>query len=265
MIPSIPFLLATLIVGLIMGLLGGGGSTISVPLLTLVGKLDTGSAITTSLFIVSLGAVGSTIVYHRKRLVDWRMGLTLAPSAMVASYFGGRAAKYISPSLLMILFASLMIASSVSMFVQQIRGKNKPDEEQEEQDVAQATEQKPLWVIILIGLGIGIVTGLVGAGGGFIVVPVLVILARLDMKRAVATSLLVIALNACTGLLGHLSHITLDWTFTLITSGIMLVGSVAGTFVSDRIDSSKLKLMFAILIFVLAVVMIGQELDNLFP
>ena len=156
------------LVGLSLGLLGGGGSILVVPLLTYIGGLDPKEAIATSLFVVGATSLVSLFGHARKGNVQWRTGLIFGAAGMVGAFLGGLAGGYIPGTVLMVAFAIMMIATAGAMI------KGRKDRDGQSND-----HHHPLWRILLDGLVVGAATGLVGAGGGFLVVPALVLLAGL--------------------------------------------------------------------------------------
>src|SRR5699024_11191714 len=170
---AVVVLLATL-VGLSLGLLGGGGSILTVPLLTYVAGMDAKEAIAASLFVVGTTSVVSTIAHARRGNVQWRTGLIFGVASMVGAFLGGLLGGFIPSTILMVAFALMMLATATAM----LRGRKKKADTGEKKAL-------PLGKILAEGLAVGLVTGLVGAGGGFLVVPALALLGGLPMPIAV--------------------------------------------------------------------------------
>ena len=242
-------LLLSVLVGISLGLLGGGGSILTVPILTYVTGLDPNEAITASLFVVGVTSAVSAVSHARNRRVQWRTGLIFGAAGMVGAFGGGVLGGFIPGTILMIAFALMMVAASVAM----IRGRRKSPNMTQEGDM-------PLAKAVLVGLAVGLVTGLVGAGGGFMIVPALVLLGGLSMPVAVGTSLVVIALNSAAGLAGHLTTVSLDWVLVGAVTAVAVAGSVFGTRLAGRIPETALRKGFGIFVLVMGVVVLVQEL-----
>lgn len=224
-------------VGVCLGLLGGGGSILAVPLLVYAAQLVPEQAIATSLFVVGTTSAVAAIPHARAGHVCWRTGLTFAAATMAGAYGGGRVAGFIPGSWLLVTFGLLMLATSTAM----IRSRR---------NTTRVPARLPLPRVLGYGTAIGFITGLVGAGGGFLVVPALTLLGSLAMSSAVGTSLVVIALNSGAGLAGHLSTVTMDWALALTVSGAAIGGSIIGERIAARIDQQVLRKAFGY--FVLA-------------
>lgn len=256
--------LSSIIIGVSLGLIGGGGSILTVPVLVYLFSVDAVLATAYSLFIVGLTSAVGSFSYFRKKLVNIRTAIVFGiPS--IAAVFLTRA--YIVPAipseimtigslvitksiLMMVIFASLMIAASYSMIK-----KDKTillDEPKKQQF------NYPL--IIIEGIVVGLLTGLVGAGGGFLVIPALVVLSKLPMKEAVGTSLVIIAAKSLIGFLGEGSETIIDWTFLMKISGFAIVGIFIGTALSKKIDGDKLKPAFGWFVLIMGIYIIIREL-----
>ncbi len=240
--------LLALLMGTVLGLLGGGGSIMTLPILVYVAGVDPANAIAASLVVVGSTAAVSTIARARQGHVRWKVGLSFGAVAMVGAYVGGRVSDYLPGWLLLSLFAALMIVTSTMM----LRGKKAASD---------APTQQALWQICLQGLFVGSLTGLIGAGGGFLVVPALVLFAGLPMHQAVGTSLMVITLNSGSGLLGHLSHADVPWQLTLSVAGIAIVGSLVGAAVSSRMPAQLLRKIFAWFVLSMGLFILAKELS----
>ena len=179
--------LCTLIMGLVLGMLGGGGSILTVPILTYLAGMEPGAAVASSLVVVGATSVVGVVMHARSQAVQWTTGSVFGAVAMVGAYGGGRLAALFPGWLLLVLFASMMVATAVMM----LRARR--------EDSPRVTRDVSVWMIVAEGLVVGAATGLVGAGGGFLVVPALVVLGGLSMRDAIGTSLLVIALKSTAG------------------------------------------------------------------
>ncbi|NEA29982.1 sulfite exporter TauE/SafE family protein [Actinomadura bangladeshensis] len=239
-------LLAALAVGVSLGLLGGGGSILTVPVLVYVAGVETKQAIAMSLFVVGATSLAGVLPHARARRVRWRTGLLFGGAGMAGAYAGGRLAAYIPGGVLLAAFAVMMAVTAVAM----LRGRP-------------ATEgghaERPIFRILGEGVTVGLVTGLVGAGGGFLVVPALVLLGGLSMPAAVGTSLLVIAMKSFAGLAGYLSSVHIDWPLTLAVAGAAVVGGLAGSRLAGRVDPQRLRRAFGWFVLVMAAVVVTQQ------
>ncbi|MDX2358281.1 sulfite exporter TauE/SafE family protein [Dietzia sp. PP-33] len=237
------------LVGLSLGLLGGGGSILVVPLLTYIGGLDPREAIATSLFVVGATSLVSLVGHARKGNVQWRTGLIFGAAGMVGAFGGGLAGGYIPGTVLMVAFAIMMIATAGAM----IKGRKDRD--------GQSTDHHhPLWRILLDGLVVGAATGLVGAGGGFLVVPALVLLAGLPMTAAVGTSLLVIAMKSFAGLGGYLTSVSLDWPLVAAVTAAAIAGSFIGVRLTSVVPEKALRKGFGYFVLLMGAFVLSQEL-----
>ena len=236
--------LLSALMGTTLGLLGGGGSILAVPLLLYVVGTGAKEAIATSLLVVGATSAVCALQHARAGHVRWKTGLVFGGVAMVGAYGGGIAAAYVSGTVLLMLFAAMMVAAGIAM----IRRRGEP-----------SPKPASLWKAAADGLVVGSVTGLVGAGGGFLVVPALVLFGGLDMRSAIGTSTLVIALKAFAGFAGHATHTTIDLQLAALVIGFAVVGSVFGTRLVDRIDPARLRKGFGAFVLVMAGVIAYQQ------
>ena len=235
------------VVGITLGVFGGGGSILTVPLLVYVAGLDTKPAIATSLVVVGATAIGALVAHARAGRVQWRTGLVFGATAMVGAYAGGRIGPMVPDLVLLVGFALMMLATSVAM----IRGRR-------ERPSAEEHRQAPLIRVLVEGVVVGLVTGIVGAGGGFLVVPALVLLGGLPMATAVGTSLLVIAMKSFAALAGYLTAVQIDWGLAASVTALALVGSVIGGWLAGRIDPDRLRRGFGVFVLAMAVFVLAQ-------
>lgn len=237
-----------LAIGLVVGLLGGGGSILTVPVFTYVAGLDAKAAIAASLFVVALTSAAGALTHWRAGRVDVRTGLGFAAAGMLGALGGGRLARGVSGRVLMLCFAAMMLATAFAM----LRGRRDAG--------APARARLSLAAALALGLVVGALTGFLGAGGGFIVVPVLALGAGLAMERAIGTSLVVITCNSAAGFLGRLDHLTIDWSFTLAVSAVAVVGAIVGGRLAGRVAPAVLRRGFGLLILAMAVLVLVEEL-----
>jgi uncharacterized protein len=239
-------LAAATITGLALGFLGGGGSTLSVPILAYLAGLPAEHAITGSLFVVAVTSAIAAMMHARAGNIRWRTGFALGIAGMAGSFVGGLVAGYVPGHVLLIAFAGMMGVAAAAML-----RRTRP-----------TCESGPVAAHRLapLGFGIGAVTGLVGAGGGFVVVPCLVLFGRLRVEVAIGTSLVVIAMQSFAGLAGHLQHVDLEWGIVLPVAGFAVAGSVLGARLSRRVSPSALRRAFAAFLLVMAIVILVIEL-----
>lgn len=252
--------IASLLIGLSLGLIGGGGSILTVPVLVYLFALSPAIAISYSLFIVGFTSLVGAYNNFRKGLVNFKIALLFGSSSITTVFI---TRKFIIPLLpdvfftigqvevtksffFMVLFAILMVAASVSMI------KNKKIESERQ------SHQNP-WLLVIYGVFIGIITGFLGAGGGFLLIPALVVLMKLPMKEAIGTSLLIIALNSLIGFLGDIGRYTIDWEFILILTAIATAGIFIGGYFNQKINSGKLKKGFGWFVLAMGIYIIVKE------
>lgn len=241
------------LIGLTLGLLGGGGSILTLPLLTYVAGVEPRSAIASSLLVVGTTSLVGAIGHARAGRVRWRTALVFGGAGMVGAVAGSRGAAHLPAKLLMVLFALLMLVTAVAM----LRGRRPPP--------ASALQPEPSaelpWLsAIIYGAAVGSVTGLLGAGGGFLIVPALVLLGQLEMPVAVGTSLVVIAMSSFTGLASRLGHVSISWSLTAMVTAAAVLGTLAGGALSDRVSAASLRKGFGALVLAMAALVLGKEL-----
>ena len=241
--------LLAVLVGLSLGLLGGGGSILTVPLLVYVAGLQTREAIATSLLVVGVTSSVAAISHARSGRVQWRTGLWFGAAGMVGAYAGGRLGEHLPGGLLLTAFAEMMTATALAM----IRGRRAPQE---------ASDTLPVGRVLLHGGAVGLTTGVIGAGGGFLIVPALTLLGGLSMPVAVGTSLLVIAMNSAAGLGGHLTSVDLDWGLAAMVTAAAVGGSLVGGRLAGRISADRLRSAFGWAVLAMAAVVFVEELPD---
>ncbi len=239
--------LLALLVGMVLGLLGGGGSILTVPVLVYVLGIDAKGAIATSLLVVAVTSAVALIPHARRGCVRWRLGLGFGAVSMVGAYAGGWAAAFVPGSVLLLLFAAVMVVAGGAMLRGRTQSATKPP-------------ARPA-VLAVEALAVGAFTGLVGAGGGFVVVPALALLGGLSMRAAVGTSLLVIAMKSVAGLAGHLSHASIDPILAAVFVVAASAGALFGSRLSHRIPADKLKRGFGVFVLITAAFIGAQELN----
>ena len=256
--------LAALVIGIVLGLVGGGGSILTVPALVYLLGLNPVIGTAYSLFVVGVTALVGAFQNFRKGLVDVRTAIVFAIPAFIAVYLTRRFLIPIIPEYLfsigsleitrdiaiMVFFALLMLGASYSMIVGKDNGENGKN--------GTVTYKYPM--IVLEGLAVGLATGIVGAGGGFLIIPALVLLAGLPMKKAVATSLLIIALKSLIGFIGDIENLSIDWPFLLSFTAVSVLGIFIGIWLAHYISGTRLKKGFGWFILAMALFILFREL-----
>lgn len=259
-------LFASSLIGISLGLIGGGGSILTVPVLVYLFKVEPVMATAYSLFIVGLSSLVGAFPKYKSGMIDLKTALVFGVPSIIAVFI---TRKILVPNIpdtlleiggisvtkalaMMILFAALMVAASVSM----IRDKKTEQTANAEPRVF----NYPL--ILLEGLVVGVLTGLVGAGGGFLIIPALVMLSKLPMKQAVGTSLLIIAAKSLIGFTGDVSEnaAQMDWVLLAVVTVLAIVGIFIGNKLSKKIDGAALKKGFGWFVLVMGIYIIIKEL-----
>ncbi len=255
--------IASLLIGISLGLIGGGGSILTVPVMVYLFGLQPLLATSYSLFIVGSSSLVGAFTNFRKGLVNIKAALLFGASSIITVFL---TRKFIIPSipkniftigsytvteplLTMVLFAMLMLVASISM----IRNRKVQSEEEE------CRNPKQIGNLIVYGVAIGLVTGFLGAGGGFLLIPALVFLLKLPMKKAIGTSLLIIGLNSLIGFTGDLGHFNIDWFFLFKISGIAMAGIFLGGIIGKRLPAHNLKKAFGWFVLVMGIFIILKE------
>lgn len=255
--------IGAMFIGVVLGLIGGGGSILTVPILVYLLFVNPVTATAYSLFVVGVSSLVGAIRNIQKGLVDFKTAIVFAIPAFIAVYI---TRKYVVPAIpeslfsignltitknigIMLFFAVIMLIASISM----IRNKGEA-----EREISEVSYNYPL--IIIEGITVGVITGIVGAGGGFLIIPALVLLAKLPMKKAVATSLLIIAIKSLIGFIGDVENLDIDWTFLLMFTFISVLGIFLGIYLSNFIEGKKLKKGFGWFVLIMGIYIIYKEL-----
>ncbi len=234
-------------IGLSLGLIGGGGSIITVPVLVYVLGVPVDRAIAMSLAVVGSTAFVGSLLHGRRGAVARRTGALFALSGVPTAYLGSLLTRMVSPPVLLLIFAALMLAVSAVLLTRKDPAPN-------------ARRHRPsLPRSVLSGLGVGFLTGFLGVGGGFLIVPALVLFGGLTMKEAIGTSLFVIAVNCAAGLLGHVTEGGLDVRLTVLVAALAVAGVLAGTALSHRFHPTWLRRIFAWFTVAVALFLIARN------
>lgn len=233
-----------LLVGVILGLLGGGGSILALPIFLYVFGVPTKPAVAMSLAVVGLSAFVGFVTHWRQGTVNLRVGLPFAAVAMVSAFLTARIAHVVPEHVQLGLFAVFAFTAAFFMLRDSLRSAVA-----EQEAPAGPVRFTPL--IALEAFGVGALTSIIGAGGGFVIVPVLVLLAKVPVRAAVGSSLFIITVNALSGFVGYIGRVPIDWPLVVTFTGAAAIGAVAGTRLSRLVPQSRIKQSFALLIIVL--------------
>lgn len=252
-----------LLMGVVLGLVGSGGSILTVPILVYLFAVNPVTATAYSLFAVGSTSLVGAIKNVRKKLIDFRTAIVFSIPAFIAVYI---TRKFIVPALpedlftiagvlitkdigIMLFFALIMILAAVSMIL-----------DRKTLYKAEVKVKFNYLLIIIEGFVVGVLTGMVGAGGGFLIIPALVLLAKLPMKKAVATSLLIIAVKSLIGFIGDVENLKIEWLFLLIFTGISVKGIFLGIYLNNFIPGKKLKKGFGFFVLLMGIYIIWKEM-----
>ena len=254
-----------LLMGLSLGLIGGGGSILTVPILVYLFHVDPVLATAYSLFIVGFTSILGSTSHIKQGNIHWRTALVFGIPSIISVFvtrqfivplipqeiFRFNGFLVTKPILMLLVFAVLMVIASYSMI--------KPSKNQVSNGEGEVDYQYLL--ILLEGLGVGMITGFVGAGGGFLIIPALVLLAKLPMKKAVGTSLVIIGFKSLIGFIGDVNgNSVIDWKFLALFTSIAAVGIFLGSHFSKKVKDEKLKPAFGYFVLVMGIYIILKEL-----
>lgn len=243
------------LIGLALGLLGGGGSILTVPIFVYVLGLGAKEAIAMSLAVVGATSLFGAVSHWRSGNVNLRVAGIFGSVAMAGTYMGARLAVYLSGAVQLILFALVMLVAA--FFMLRPTGLSEGD--------GTAPKAMPFGLIAVEGITVGILTGLVGVGGGFLIVPALVLLGRVPMKQAVGTSLLVIALKSAAGLAGYLRQVELDWALVGLMTVVSIGGILVGTWLVRFVPQQALQRSFAVFLVLVGGFILCQNRGVVLP
>ncbi len=252
---------ASVLIGISLGLIGSGGSILTVPVLVYLFHIDPILATSYSLCIVGVSSIAGVISRLKQKLLDIKVIMVFGGPSILGVFIARKFILHAIPaqfnilpntlisksSFIMLFFATLMLASALSM----ILGKNKKELE----------TQKPVYgaSLMIVGLLEGLVTGIVGAGGGFLIIPALVLLGKLPMKKAIASSLFIITIKSLVGFSGDLMHVTVNWKFLLIIIALATSGIITGNYLNKTMDGAKLKKGFGWFVLLMSLFILFEQ------
>jgi uncharacterized membrane protein YfcA len=243
--------LLAVMVGLSLGMLGGGGSVLTVPIFVYAGGFAAKTAVAMSLPVVGATSLVGAFLRARSGDIDLRVALVFGGVAMAGAYAGARLGVLLPGDLQLSILAAVMLAAAIAMFR---RGAPRSDSEP-----VTAVESIAVPRLVLAALGVGLLTGVVGIGGGFLVVPALVLLMRVPMKRAIGTSLLVISMNAAAGVLGYVGRVDMAWGYVAGFTLAAIAGILAGTRLVRVVPTRALTRGFAVLLALVAIFLVLER------
>lgn len=253
-----------LLVGFVLGLLGGGGSILALPIFLYVFLVPVKPAIAMSLAVVGMSALIGFASHWRQGTVALRIALPFGVLAMLAAYVTARVAHHVPADLQLGLFAAFALSAALLMLRDSLRGERAPSPSLPTEVAAEDTTRRPFGAALgLQALAVGALTSLIGAGGGFVIVPALVLLARVPVRKAVGSSLLIIAMNALSGFLGYLGRVPIQWPLVGSFTGVAAIGALAGTRLVPHVPQARIKQGFAVMILVLGAYFALQKLSIL--
>lgn len=248
-------LLIGAVIGLLLGLLGGGGSILAVPALVYILGVGIEEAIPMSLIVIGIASAVGAVPKVRARHVQWRLAAIFAAAGIPATFVGAAIGRHLPQSVLLLGFAAVMILAGIRML-------------QEKADTGTACSVGNSGInwrrcaprSIPAGFLVGVLTGLFGVGGGFLIIPALVIMLGVEMPIAIGTSLVIIVANSAAGVVSHLSHLAIDWRLTAGFVSTAIVGSFLAGHFGSRLDHHRLQRWFAFLVFAVALYVLFDTL-----
>lgn len=248
-------LILSALIGFSLGLIGGGGSIITVPVLVYVLGVEAHEAVGMSLAVVGATSLVGALLHRRRGNLQMKTGLIFGAAGVVGAFVGSPLTRLLSPSALLLTFALLMLAIAVLMLRRKTAG---------DAQIETGKKQPSLWKSLAAGFAVGVLTGFLGVGGGFLIVPALVMFGGLSIKDAIGTSLFVIFLNCVAGLIGHASQNGFDWNLTAQVTALATAGTIFGTLLSHRLAAAKLQKGFAVFVLIVAVFLMAKNYSVFF-
>jgi uncharacterized protein len=245
-------LILALVIGLTLGLFGGGGSTLTVPIFVYVLGFDPKLAIAMSFPVVGATSLIGAAGHWRAGNIRLANALIFGLVTMTGAYGGARASRLLDGRVQLLILGVVMAAAAVMM-----------TRSAQRDAVEAAIPEEPSAVLYLVGLAVGALTGVIGIGGGFLLVPALVVFGKVPMREAVGTSLLVIAMNCVSGFAGQRAALEIPWLFVCTFSAVAIVGILTGTRLARFVPQRTLKRGFSLLLLVIAVLILWQNRTKL--
>lgn len=235
----------TAAMGLVLGLLGGGGSILTVPILVYVVGMEAHAAVSFSLIMVGATSLIGAFLHQEAARVAWKDGLLFVLFGIPFNFVGTMLARRVSSTMLLLLFGLLMAISGTAMLFK--RSEPKPE------------DKRKIWPVVISGAVVGFLAGFLGVGGGFMVVPSLVFFLRVPIKSATGTSLLVIALNSALALIGHRHSLNVDWRLLMELLVPALFTTYIGVKLTEKLSAQQLRGIFGVFVILLGVVMVASN------
>ena len=230
-------------IGVLLGTMGSGGSIVILPVLVYIAGIEPYSAVPMSMAVVGTTSLLAAWLYARKGHFHGKAALLLGATGIVGAFVGSAATRIVSEQTLMLIFAALLLVVGIIMYRGGVQG-------------LPPGVCRPIRCLS-VGAVVGLLSGFLGVGGGFLIVPALVLFAGLETKTAVGTSLAIIALNSAAGLLGQVRYAEFEWSFTLALATSTVVGMLMGLLVSERISEVTLRKGFAVVLLLVALIVGG--------
>lgn len=242
-------------VGLTLGLIGSGGSVLAVPILKYIIGVSTKEAIAMSLFIVGIVSIIGLIPHWQQENINFSIALIFIPPAMIGSFLGARITNLpiINETIQLVSFGIIMLLASILMILKSNHKADKITDRLEEKKVINKYHITQIFLTIIEGFGVGILTGFVGVGGGFLIIPTLVLVGGIPMKEAVGTSLIIISFNSFSGFVGYLNQVELNWLIMIYLIIAASMGIVTGGYLAKKINSKYLEKAFGYFVLSIAI------------
>jgi uncharacterized membrane protein YfcA len=237
--------------GLILGLLGGGGSILTVPILVYVLGVEAHAAISLSLILVGTTALIGAFLHQEAARVAWKKGLLFVCFGAPLNFLGADLSRYVSSTVLLLLFGILMGISGTAMLYKRSERQN-------------STDPRNIWPVVISGATVGFLAGFLGVGGGFLIVPSLVLFLQIPIKSATGTSLLIIAANSALALIGHRHSLAVDWVRLLELVGPALLATYMGVKLTEILSAQQLRRVFGVFVILMGVFMVASNTAVMF-
>jgi uncharacterized membrane protein YfcA len=241
-------------VGIVLGLLGGGGSILAVPIFLYVFHVEPKPAIAMSLLVVGMSAFFGFLLHWRQGSVNLRVGVPFGAMAMISAFLTARVSDRVPETIQLSLFALFAFTAAFVMLFDSLRPSPR-------EPVTGTAPHFTPWLAVE-ALGVGALTALIGAGGGFVIVPALVYLAGVPVREAIGSSLLIITLNALSGFAGYIGQEAIDWALVGSFTGVAALGALLGTRLNPRVPQVRIKQAFALLILILGTYLVIRNLAS---